>query len=119
MKGYLMIKGMKITDTGSELVEIGEYTDYYKLIGCSCFDVARVMWEGKEISLFVDDEGLFKDDLRGRMVVGYPQPLFGPIVAVGGVDTKGETLSLPDEFLIDGYIDKFYEQYATDCLGGD
>ena len=81
-------------------VEIGDYKDYYKLGGFENFDVVRVEWDGHEISLYVDDEGLLKSGNFGREVVGYPEPLFGTIIVTGGVDTKGNTLSIPEEINI-------------------
>lgn len=81
-----------------EVVE--DYKDYYKLIGCDNFDVARMMWDGHEISIYVDDEGMLKTGMLGRDVQGYPSPLFGTLVVTGGVDSKGETLSVPEEIHI-------------------
>lgn len=80
------------------MVEITNYKDYYQLINSDIFDVAMVEWDKQPISIFVDDEGMLKSGNHGRMVKGYPQPLFGDIVIVGGVDQEGETLPLPDEF---------------------
>ena len=79
---------------------IEDYTDYYKLGGFKLFDVVRVDWDGMEISLFIDDEGMMKTGNFGRMVVGYPEPLFGTIIITGGTDSKGQTLSVPEELNI-------------------
>ena len=79
---------------------IKEHTDYYELIDCRTFDVVNVEWKGQAISLFVDDEGMMVSGNLGRMVEGYPQPLFGTIVVAGGVDNYGRTLSVPEEISI-------------------
>ena len=85
-----------VVELSNKVVEISTYKDYYKHLECSTFDVARVEWLGEEISLYIDDEGLFKEGNLGREVKGYPQPLFGNIVICGGVDNKGNTLEVPD-----------------------
>lgn len=78
--------------------EIKSYKDYYEHLECELFDVVMVKWNGEDISIFVDDEGLFKPENYGRVVEGYPQPLFGNLVITGGVDAEGDTLPLPDKF---------------------
>lgn len=80
--------------------DIKSYKDYYEHLKCELFDVVRVRWNGEDISIFVDDEGLFKPNNYGRKVEGYPNPLFGNMVICGGVDAEGDTLSLPDTFNI-------------------
>ena len=75
--------------------KVYSYKDYYKLGGFDLFDVVNVEWNGDPISIYVDDEGLFKPNNYGRMVEGYPQPLFGTLIIAGGVDDEGETLSVP------------------------
>lgn len=87
------------TEFGSILtkVEVESYEDYSKLLKCKYFDVVRVKWNGVDISLFVDDEGMLKGGNLGRIVDGYPNPLFGSIVVTGGTDSLGETLPIPSE----------------------
>ena len=79
------------------VTEINTYKDYYKHLEVSLFDAVRVQWKGKDISVYVDDEGMLKEGNYGRMVMGYPEPLFGNLVIVGGVDSKGDTLPIPEE----------------------
>ncbi len=89
---------------------VSDYTDYYKLIKCTTFDVVRVTWKGQRLSLFVDDEGLMKPFNYGRDVV-YDDTtmetteLFGTIVVTGDVDEEGETLGVPDEITLIDLID--------------
>ncbi len=98
----------KIMDMGLVMNQkdtVEDYTDYYKLIDCTSFDVVRVTWKGQNLSLFVDDDGLLKSGNLGRDAV-YDDttmettPLFGTIVVTGGVDEDGETLSIPDEITL-------------------
>jgi len=72
--------------------------DIHKELEVNCFDVARVMWDGKEISIYVDDEGALISGNTGRDVNGYPTPLFGNLLIFGSVDNYGRTLDLPSEF---------------------
>lgn len=74
-------------------VTIKKFEDYYTHLECDSFDVVRVEWFGKEVSIYVDDEGMLKENY-GRNVLGYSQPLFGNMVITGGVDEEGNTLSL-------------------------
>ena len=78
--------------------DIKSYTDYYTHLNCDLFDVVMVEWDGEEISIYVDDEGMLKSGNLGCDVEGYPQPLFGNLVFTGGVDEEGDTLPLPEKF---------------------
>jgi len=98
----------KVMDMGlvlNQKAEVSDYTDYYKLIECTSFDVVRVTWKGQNLSLFVDDEGLLKPYNYGRDV-RYDDTsedavrLFGTIVVTGDVDEDGETLGVPEEITL-------------------
>jgi len=78
-----------------EEVSITNYKDYSKYLECDLFDVVSVEWNSEQISIFVDDEGMMKENF-GRRVMGYPDPLFGNMVITGGVDSNGETLPAPE-----------------------
>ena len=81
------------------LEEIGDFTDYYPLLGkdVTTFDVVRVEFKGHLLSIFCDDEGMLKSGNYGRMIADYPQPIFGNVVITGWVDSEGNTLDLPEE----------------------
>jgi len=64
--------------------------------GFSMFDVVRTKWDGEDISIFLDDEGLFKPNNLGVEVKGVDSPLFGTLIITGGTDDEGRTLSIPD-----------------------
>ena len=84
------------------LEDIAGYKDYYKHLEAELFDVVMVEYKGHNLSVFIDDEGLYKADNFGRNVAGYDSPLFGHLVVTGDVDAEGETLALPTELsLID------------------
>ena len=65
----------------------GDFHSIYNLIDCRTFDCVRC---GK-YDLFVDDEGLFKEDQKFFATFDYPQPLAGKALVVG-VDREGETI---------------------------
>lgn len=60
-----------------EQVEVADFKEMQKAIGCSCFTVAHnFKYEGKRYTIFVDDEGLH----RHRELFYYEgshQPFFG------------------------------------------
>ena len=82
---YLLIDPFEKTIT--PVYYDGDFHSIYNLIDCSCFDVVRC---GK-YDLFVDDEGLFKDDQSFFLVFDYPQPLAGKALVVG-CDEEGNTI---------------------------
>lgn len=66
----------------------GELSSLYALLGCSCVTVAPC----GHYDLFVDDEGLFKEEQKFFMSSDFPhQPLAGMALAVG-VDEDGNTV---------------------------
>ena len=83
-----------------ELVDIASYKDYYPLLEAELFDVVMIEYMGHRLSVFVDDEGMLKPNNLGRLIAGYPQPIFGNIVIVGDVDSEGNTLPLPEELTV-------------------
>lgn len=66
----------------------GELSSLYAILGCSCVAVVSC----GRYDLFVDDEGLFKQDQKFFVVSDYMfQPLAGMALAVG-VDEDGNTV---------------------------
>lgn len=65
----------------------GDYRSIYGLIESDVFDCARC----GRYDLFVDDEGLFKEEQKFFIVPDYPQPLAGKALVVG-VDEEGNTI---------------------------
>jgi len=66
----------------------GDYHDIYKLIDCQTFDC--VGFNGDD-TLYVDDEGLYKDNPEFFMIKGYPQPLCGKALVLG-YDVDGNSI---------------------------
>lgn len=65
MTKLLLLKIYDVDDPADqfERIEVGEcIDDYYKHLGCSCFDIAHRKIGNKYYDIFCDDEGLFKED---------------------------------------------------------
>ena len=68
----------------------GDYHHISQLIGADCYDLARINRHGDGV--FVDDEGLFKEEQAFFRVAGYPQPLAGKGLILG-CDAEGESVA--------------------------
>jgi hypothetical protein len=75
--------------TVTEVQWNGDYKQIYELIGVDCFDVARINNKGDGI--FVDDEGLYKDEQVFFQYEDYPSPLAGNGLVLG-CDYQGESV---------------------------
>lgn len=82
--------------TITEVEYRGEYRHIYELIDADCYDAARINRHGD--ALFVDDEGLFKEEQAFFMHKDYPQPLAGKALLLGCRASDGETIA-PTETL--------------------
>ena len=55
-----------VVDTNMNRIEVKEINDdihdFYKIIGCECFDIARRQIGGKRYDIICDDIGLWKED---------------------------------------------------------
>ena len=78
-KGYLInAETLEISD-----IEVGDYTDIQKHIGCDHFDCVGLNSKGD--TLYVDDEGLMKVNRLTIVITegGVPRRLAGNIVVLG------------------------------------
>lgn len=73
------------------LVDVGDYTDIQKQIGCSCFTVATQFANGD--TLYVDDEGLLYEGNLSFNIRGGHQPFFGKGILMGS-DNQGESIDV-------------------------
>lgn len=78
-----------VTQTITEVQWSGDFHHIYKLIDCDTFDVARINSEGDGI--FIDDEGLFKEEQSFFHHSDYHQPLAGKGLILG-CDDEGESV---------------------------
>ena len=91
-----MRKGYKVDTMRREVMEVSigeDYKDIYPLIDCTTFACVDV---NRNNTLFVDDEGLFKDHRRFFVLNGYPQPLCGDALLLGCDPDTGETTKTPE-----------------------
>ena len=87
MKAFLIDpKAQTITEVSYS----GAYTEIYKHIEADLFDVVTVNREGDGI--FVDDEGLLKEQEFFFLHKGYPSPLAGRGLVLG-TNREGESVS--------------------------
>tara|TARA_Y100000361_G_C11140986_1_gene335038 strand:- start:994 stop:1512 length:519 start_codon:yes stop_codon:yes gene_type:complete len=68
---------------------------YYSLIGCTTVTAIDAEYNGKPASLFLDDEGLFKNDQKFWHFPQHQEPLAGKAVLVGFDPSTGESLDAP------------------------
>jgi len=68
----------------------GDYHSIYQLIGADLFDAVTV--DGCGTTLFIDDEGLFRECQRFFVHAGYPQPLAGKALVLG-TDLAGASVA--------------------------
>lgn len=101
MKGYLIDP---YKQTIEEVDYDGNYRSIYGLLtaeGCpvGTFDTVRI--NDKQDVIFVDDEGLFKRDQKFFKHPGYPTPLAGKGLVLGG-DTYGNTRGVSKAITLEG-----------------
>jgi hypothetical protein len=84
------------TQTITEVQYRGDYKHIYELIDADTYDAARINKHGD--ALFVDDEGLFKEEQAFFLHKDYPQPLAGKALLLGCRASDGETIA-PTETL--------------------
>ena len=87
MKAYL-IDPYECTITQVEYS--GDFEEIYKLIDCDYFDC--VGFNEFRDTLYVDDEGLYKDNKEFFMIDGYPQPLVGKALVLG-TNREGDSIA--------------------------
>lgn len=64
----------------------GDYQLIYKIIGCETFS-CPIMFDDED-ALYIDDEGLFKDQKGGVMMGDFPYALLGKMIIIG-TDNEG------------------------------
>lgn len=97
--------------TGVRFGNCKNLDDFYREIGCSCIDIASLSIGGKTFDIFVDDEGLLKDDAGEHISAiamedgSFLPQLVGTLVFANH-DAAGNTtdLSLDDTLLISSKI---------------
>ena len=87
MKAYLIDPH---TETITEVEYSGDYREIYKHIDAEIFTTAQFNKFGDTV--FVDDEGLFKEEQEFFLINGYPQPLAGKGLVLG-CDEEGESVA--------------------------
>lgn len=88
MKAFLIDPATRtITET-----TISSWRDIAPALECDLFDVVQI---GPNVSVYVDDEGLFKDDQCFFQLIHYPQPLAGKGLVLGFDPETGDSTDCP------------------------
>lgn len=97
--------GYLIDQTGGRQVEVsnpdveGHLSEIYKLLDCDVFDIKTVEVGNSTLDLFVDDEGLLKNNSEGCIVHAFCYDPFDVVVGnilILGYDEEGNTISLTE-----------------------
>ena len=70
--------------------------DYYKHLGCDCFDIANRRLGDRRFDIFVDDEGLLKDNPTISAITADNEPMLVGNLIFANHDGQGNTISLSD-----------------------
>lgn len=76
----------EVEHKGEDISEIQE------MIGCRCFTVVSLGYEPDSDGIFIDDEGLLRNEFHAFRFEGYPQPLAGNGLILG-CDYEGRSVS--------------------------
>lgn len=80
-----------------EVVDCNDLADYYKYLDCRVFDITRRKVGEKIFDIFVDDEGLLKDNpIPTAFTSDFEVALVGNLLFANH-DAEGNTTSLSDE----------------------
>ena len=87
-----------LVDVQNRRVEVktldGGLKDYYRVLNCRCFDIVFACIEGREFSIYCDDEGLLIDSPSiSACTKNHGPSLAGNLFITQGND-EGETISL-------------------------
>ena len=73
-------------------IEINDWRDISPALNCSLFDCVQI---SSNVSIFVDDEGLYVEDQHFFYHPGYRQPLAGRGLVLGFDDETGNSIDCP------------------------
>ena len=82
-------------------MDYSDYTDFYKVLDCSLFDIQSRRFKYKWFDIYMDDEGKFKEDNKVSIVTvdDYNNPIefiVGNVFIVNH-NEDGDTISLTNE----------------------
>lgn len=87
---------LDIVNNESREVECDKLQDFYEYLNCSCIDIANRELSGKRFDIFVDDEGLLKDNpMVSALSKDFKPMLIGNLIFANH-DGAGNTTDLTD-----------------------
>lgn len=78
-------------------IECETLDDYYKNLGCDCFNIAYRAVGDRAFDIFCDDEGLLKNDSILSAVTSDGEPALVGNLIFANHDCEGRTTSLSDD----------------------
>lgn len=72
----------------------GHLQEIYNLLGVDIVEAVHPRHTSYFITLYVDEEGLYRPDQQFFQIAGYPSPLAGRALMVGPPDTEGNDTEL-------------------------
>ena len=103
LKGVLLdVKNqeLKVVELNIDRKDSSYLDEFYKLLECDLFDIAVRKFDGECLDIFVDDEGLFKEDKIPSVATFNGEEIVEVIynnVLIFSNDGMGNTISLTDE----------------------
>lgn len=98
------IKGVLITNNGdvkTHTLELKSYKDFYPILNCGCFTIVTRNFNGHNLDIYCDDEGLFKSENKPTIYTfGGSGRVVEKIVGNAFIckcDDEGKTISLDDD----------------------
>lgn len=77
--------------------QVNDLKDYYEHLKCDCFDIANRKVGNKRFDIYVDDIGLYRDNLIVSAIDNENQPMLVGNLIFANHDSEGNTTSLSDE----------------------
>jgi len=92
------LKGMLVTAKGAVVANLtGDLEDFYRVLECDCFDIATRKIGGKYFDIYVDDEGLLKDNPRPSAITPDKEVMLVGNLFICSSNEEGETISISDD----------------------
>lgn len=101
VKGVLITPNQEKDRVKTYELEVNDYTDYYKILDCSTFDIQTRKFGDLWLDIYCDDEGLFKEDNKVAIITlgddGNPVEYIVGNVFIVSHNDDGDTISLTEE----------------------
>lgn len=110
---------LDVINNETKEVECNVLNDFYEYLQCDTFDIANreIGRKLKRFDLYIDDEGLLKDNAIVSAVDFLSQPVLVGNIIFANHDEEGNTVDLSDEDI--EYIRRYIKKrFTLDCPEG-